>query len=103
VPVGTADKVRKEIENTFRTRNESFEFDVVSNPEFLKEGAAIHDFMTPDSVVIATDNPRTQELLRALYEPFTRQHDRLIVMDIRSSELTKYAANAMLAPKISFM
>jgi UDPglucose 6-dehydrogenase len=103
VPVGTADKVRREIENTIRSRGVSFEFDVVSNPEFLKEGAAIQDFMKPDRVVIGTDNPRTQELMRALYEPFTRQHDRLIVMDIRSSELTKYAANAMLATKISFM
>jgi UDPglucose 6-dehydrogenase len=103
VPVGTADKVRKEIENTIRSRGVSLEFDVVSNPEFLKEGAAIQDFMKPDRVVIGTDNPRTQELMRALYEPFTRQHDRLIVMDIRSSELTKYAANAMLATKISFM
>jgi UDPglucose 6-dehydrogenase len=103
VPVGTADKVRREIETTFRERKVSHEFDVVSNPEFLKEGAAIQDFMKPDRVVIGTDNPRTTELLRALYEPFTRQHDRLIVMDIRSSELTKYAANAMLATKISFM
>ena len=76
---------------------------MVSNPEFLKEGAAIEDFMKPDRVVVGTDNPRTTELLRALYEPFTRNHDRLIVMDIRSAELTKYAANAMLATKISFM
>ena len=76
---------------------------MVSNPEFLKEGAAIGDFMKPDRVVIGTDNPRTTELMRALYEPFIRNHDRLIVMDIRSSELTKYAANAMLATKISFM
>ena len=76
---------------------------MVSNPEFLKEGAAIEDFMKPDRVVIGTDNPRTTELMRALYEPFIRNHDRLIVMDIRSSELTKYAANAMLATKISFM
>jgi UDPglucose 6-dehydrogenase len=103
VPVGTADKVRAEIVNTQKARNANVEFDVVSNPEFLKEGAAIEDFMKPDRVVIGTDNPRTQELMRALYEPFTRQHDRLIVMDIRSSELTKYAANAMLATKISFM
>ncbi|HEU4625868.1 MAG TPA: UDP-glucose/GDP-mannose dehydrogenase family protein [Steroidobacteraceae bacterium] len=103
VPVGTADKVRKQIETTLQERNASYEFDVVSNPEFLKEGAAIQDFMKPDRVVIGTDNPRTTELMRALYEPFTRQHDRFIVMDIRSSELTKYAANAMLATKISFM
>jgi UDPglucose 6-dehydrogenase len=103
VPVGTADKVRAEIEKTLAGRGAKVEFDVVSNPEFLKEGAAITDFMKPDRVVVGTDNPRTTELMRALYEPFTRNHDRLIVMDIRSAELTKYAANAMLATKISFM
>ncbi|HLY52773.1 MAG TPA: UDP-glucose/GDP-mannose dehydrogenase family protein [Steroidobacteraceae bacterium] len=103
VPVGTADKVRAEIERTLAARSASCEFDVVSNPEFLKEGAAITDFMKPDRVVVGTDNPRTTELMRALYEPFTRNHDRLIVMDVRSAELTKYAANAMLATKISFM
>jgi UDPglucose 6-dehydrogenase len=103
VPVGTADQVRAEIEKTLAKRGAKVEFDVVSNPEFLKEGAAITDFMKPDRVVVGTDNPRTTELMRALYEPFTRNHDRLIVMDIRSSELTKYAANAMLATKISFM
>jgi UDPglucose 6-dehydrogenase len=103
VPVGTADKVRQEVQNAIAARNAAIEFDVVSNPEFLKEGAAIEDFMRPDRVVIGTDNPRTTELLRALYEPFTRHHDRLVVMDIRSAELTKYAANAMLATKISFM
>ena len=103
VPVGTADKVRAELQRTLSERGAKAEFDVVSNPEFLKEGAAIADFMKPDRVVIGTDNPRTTELMRALYEPFTRNHDRLIVMDIRSSELTKYAANAMLATKISFM
>jgi UDPglucose 6-dehydrogenase len=103
VPVGTADKVRTELARTLAERGARFEFDVVSNPEFLKEGAAISDFMKPDRVVIGTDNPRTTELMRALYEPFIRNHDRLIVMDIRSSELTKYAANAMLATKISFM
>jgi UDPglucose 6-dehydrogenase len=103
VPVGTADKVRAEIDKTLAARGASCEFDVVSNPEFLKEGAAITDFMKPDRVVVGTDNPRTTELMRALYEPFTRNHDRLIVMDVRSSELTKYAANAMLATKISFM
>jgi UDPglucose 6-dehydrogenase len=103
VPVGTADKVRAEIDRTLAGRTARCEFDVVSNPEFLKEGAAIADFMKPDRIVVGTDNPRTTELMRALYEPFTRNHDRLIVMDIRSSELTKYAANAMLATKISFM
>jgi UDPglucose 6-dehydrogenase len=103
VPVGTADKVRAELTRTLEDRGAKTEFDVVSNPEFLKEGAAIADFMKPDRVVIGTDNPRTTELMRALYEPFTRNHDRLIVMDIRSSELTKYAANSMLATKISFM
>ena len=103
VPVGTADKVRAELERTLGGRGAKVEFDVVSNPEFLKEGAAIADFTKPDRVVIGTDNPRTTELMRALYEPFTRNHDRLIVMDIRSCELTKYAANAMLATKISFM
>jgi UDPglucose 6-dehydrogenase len=103
VPVGTADKVRREVQSAVAERKLSIEFDVVSNPEFLKEGAAIEDFMRPDRVVVGTDNPRTTELIRALYEPFTRNHDRLVVMDIRSAELTKYAANAMLATKISFM
>lgn len=103
VPVGTADKVKAKIQQTLQARGESIEFDVVSNPEFLKEGAALADFMKPDRVVVGTDNPRTAELLKALYDPFTRNHDRMIVMDIHSSELTKYAANAMLATKISFM
>ena len=103
VPVGTADKVRERIERTLAARGAKVEFDVVSNPEFLKEGAAITDFMKPDRIVVGTDNPRTAELLRPLYEPFTRNHDRFIVMDMRSAELTKYAANAMLATKISFM
>jgi len=103
VPVGTADKVRAKIEATLSTRGTRFEFDVVSNPEFLKEGAAIGDFMKPDRIVVGTDNPRTGELLKALYDPFTRNHGRMILMDVRSSELTKYAANAMLATKISFM
>ena len=103
VPVGTADKVRAEVAAALARRQSAVEFDVVSNPEFLKEGAAIQDFMKPDRVVVGTDGPRTTELMRALYEPFTRNHDRLIVMDIRSAELTKYAANAMLATKISFM
>jgi UDPglucose 6-dehydrogenase len=103
VPVGTADQVRAEVQTALAARGRSVEFDVVSNPEFLKEGAAIDDFMRPDRIVVGTDNPRTTELIRALYEPFTRNHDRLVVMDIRSAELTKYAANAMLATKISFM
>ena len=103
VPVGTADKVRERIEQTLAERGAKLEFDVVSNPEFLKEGAAIADFMKPDRVVVGTDNPRTAELLKALYDPFTRNRDRMIVMDVRSAELTKYAANAMLATKISFM
>jgi len=103
VPVGTADRVRGQVAASLAQRKAAQDFDVVSNPEFLKEGDAIQDFMRPDRIVVGTDNPRTTELMRALYEPFTRNHDRLVVMDIRSSELTKYAANAMLATKISFM
>jgi UDPglucose 6-dehydrogenase len=103
VPVGTADRVREAILAVQKERGSEVEFDVVSNPEFLKEGAAIDDFMKPDRIVVGTDNPRTTELLRALYAPFNRNHDRLICLDIRSAELTKYAANAMLATKISFM
>jgi len=103
VPVGTADKVRAAVRESLQKRRASVEFDIASNPEFLKEGAAIGDFMKPDRVVVGTDSPRAAELLRALYEPFTRNHDRMIVMDVRSAELTKYAANAMLATKISFM
>jgi len=103
VPVGTADKVRNAIAKELKDRQANLEFDVVSNPEFLKEGAAIEDFMKPDRIVIGTDNPRTTELMRALYSPFNRSHDRVIAMDVRSAELTKYASNAMLATKISFM
>jgi len=103
VPVGTADRVKAEIQRVLDERGLAIEFDVVSNPEFLKEGAAIEDFMKPDRIIVGTDNPRTTELLRTLYEPFNRNRDRLISMDIRSAELTKYAANAMLATKISFM
>jgi UDPglucose 6-dehydrogenase len=103
VPVGTADKVRDAINVSLAARNASVEFDTVSNPEFLKEGAALADFMKPDRVVIGTDSERATELLRSLYEPFTHNRDRMIVMDVRSAELTKYAANAMLATKISFM
>jgi len=103
VPVGTADRVREKINLTQQQLDKQVEFDVVSNPEFLKEGAALEDFMKPDRIIVGTDNPRTTELLRALYAPFNRNHDRLIAMDIRSAELSKYAANAMLATKISFM
>jgi UDPglucose 6-dehydrogenase len=103
VPVGTADKVSAEIAAALAKRNAAVEYDVVSNPEFLKEGAAIDDFMRPDRVVVGTGNPRVMELMRALYEPFTRNRERFVVMDVRSAELTKYAANAMLATKISFM
>lgn len=103
VPVGTADQVKAEVQGVLDERGVGLEFDVVSNPEFLKEGAAIADFMKPDRIIVGTDNPRTTELLRTLYEPFNRNHDRLISMDVRSAELTKYAANAMLATKISFM
>ena len=103
VPVGTADKVEAEIQKALQARGKSVEFDVVANPEFLKEGAAISDFMKPDRIIIGTENPRTAELLKSLYEPFNRNHDRVISMDVRSAELTKYAANAMLATKISFM
>jgi UDPglucose 6-dehydrogenase len=103
VPVGTADKVRERVNEALQAQEKQVEFDVVSNPEFLKEGAALDDFMKPDRIIIGTDNPRTTELLRVLYTPFNRNHDRLIAMDIRSAELTKYAANAILATKISFM
>src|SRR5271167_4609598 len=103
VPVGTADKVESAVRESLESRHAAIEFDMVSNPEFLKEGAAIADFMKPDRVVIGTHSPRATELMRSLYEPFTRNRDRMIVMDVRSAELTKYAANAMLATKISFM
>lgn len=103
VPVGSAERVRDTIQSTLAKRGESLEFDVVSNPEFLKEGNAVEDFMKPDRTIVGVDNPRTGELMRALYAPFNRSRDRVVVMDIPSSELTKYAANAMLATKISFM
>ena len=103
VPVGTAEKVRATIRSALDKRGIHVEFDVVSNPEFLKEGDAINDFMKPDRIVLGTDNVRTAELIKELYAPFAREREKLIVMDIRSSEMTKYAANAMLATKISFM
>jgi len=103
VPVGTADKVMATIQKELDIRDVSIEFDVVSNPEFLKEGAAIADFMKPDRVVVGSDSDYATEKMKQLYNPFFRDHDRFIAMDIRSAEMTKYAANAMLATKISFM
>ncbi len=103
VPVGTADKVKQLIADKLAERGLDLTFDVVSNPEFLKEGAAIDDFMKPDRIIVGTDNPRTGALIKSLYAPFNRNHERIIAMDIRSAELTKYAANSMLATKISFM
>jgi len=103
VPVGTADKVRACVQAALDERGVDFGFNVVSNPEFLKEGAAVADCMRPDRIVIGTDSAGAEEAMRELYAPFNRNHDRIIVMDIRSAELTKYAANAMLATKISFM
>jgi len=103
VPVGTADRVRAAIADELQRRGVTVDFSVVSNPEFLKEGAAIADFMRPDRIVIGTGDERSLLLMRQLYAPFNRNHDRLINMDVRSAELTKYAANAMLATRISFM
>lgn len=103
VPVGTGDKVKAAVRAQLDSRGLEWEFDVVSNPEFLKEGAAINDFMKPDRIIIGTDSEKAAELLREVYYPFNRSHDRMIFMDVRSAELTKYAANSMLATKISFM
>ncbi|NBD20645.1 nucleotide sugar dehydrogenase [Aquabacterium fontiphilum] len=103
VPVGTADKVRAAVADELARRDCDARFAVVSNPEFLKEGAAVEDFMRPDRIVVGADDEQAILLMRALYAPFTRNHDRMIVMDVRSAELTKYAANAMLATRISFM
>lgn len=103
VPVGTAERVRETIRAALDARGADFKFDVVSNPEFLKEGAAINDFMHPDRVVIGADDPAAAETMRELYRPFTLNHERTMVMDVRSAEMTKYAANAMLATKISFI
>jgi len=103
VPVGTAEKVRLEILSQLQRRGVDFEFDVVSNPEFLKEGAALEDFLKPDRVVVGAENGRAMEIMHELYRPFTLSHGRFVEMDIRSAEMTKYAANAMLATKISFI
>jgi len=102
-PVGTADKVQTAIKEELAARSAAVPFAVVSNPEFLKQGAAVQDFMRPDRVVIGAEDERAIRLMRALYAPYIRNHDRLLVMDVRSAELTKYAANAMLATRISFM
>ena len=103
VPVGTADRVRAAIGNELAARGKRVEFDVVSNPEFLKEGDAVNDCLRPDRIIVGSDSARAVALLKALYAPFNRNHERIVLMDARSAELTKYAANAMLATKISFM
>jgi UDPglucose 6-dehydrogenase len=103
VPVGTADRVREAIADELRVRGVQVPYAVVSNPEFLKEGAAVEDFMRPDRIVVGADDEQAIFLMKALYSPFQRNHERLVVMDVRSAELTKYAANAMLATRISFM
>ena len=103
VPVGTADKVREAVAEELRVRGVEVPYAVVSNPEFLKEGAAVDDFMRPDRIVVGADDEQAIFLMKALYSPFQRNHERLVVMDVRSAELTKYAANAMLATRISFM
>lgn len=103
VPVGTGDKVRAQIDKVLQERCEPIDFDVVSNPEFLKEGAAVGDFMKPDRIVVGISQESSRAPMRELYAPFNRNHDKVMFMDVRSAELTKYAANAMLATKISFM
>ena len=103
VPVGTADKVRETIAATLRERGAAIDFSVVSNPEFLKEGAAVEDFMRPDRIIVGAEDDSAIRVMRELYAPFQRNHDKVVVMDLRSAELTKYAANAMLATRISFM
>jgi UDPglucose 6-dehydrogenase len=103
VPVGTADKVKAAIAEELKARKADVKFSVVSNPEFLKEGAAVEDFMRPDRIVVGAEDEQSKEAMRALYAPFQRNHERLVIMDVRSAELTKYAANAMLATRISFM
>jgi UDPglucose 6-dehydrogenase len=103
VPVGTADKVREEIQKELQKRGQQTAFSVVSNPEFLKEGAAVEDFMRPDRIIVGSEDERATALLRELYAPFQRNHERMMLMGVRSAELAKYAANAMLATRISFM
>ncbi|WP_079434019.1 UDP-glucose/GDP-mannose dehydrogenase family protein [Zoogloea sp. LCSB751] len=103
VPVGTADKVKAAVQTELDARGEAIPYSVVSNPEFLKEGAAVDDFMRPDRIVVGAEDDQAIFLMKALYAPFQRNHEKLLIMDLRSAELTKYAANAMLATRISFM
>ncbi|MEH6457848.1 MAG: UDP-glucose/GDP-mannose dehydrogenase family protein [Cocleimonas sp.] len=103
VPVGTADDIKQNIDKKLTERDVKYEFDVISNPEFIKNGAAIDDFMKPDRIIIGSDNPRTTELMRELYAPFNHNRDRVVTMNVRSAEMTKYAANALLATKLSLM
>lgn len=103
VPVGTADKVKKTIQKELSSRGLDMEFDVVSNPEFLKEGVAVNDFLKPDRIIIGADSERAEKIMRRLYAPFSRNRDKIILMNVRDAEMTKYAANSMLATKISFM
>lgn len=103
VPVGTADRVRSAVADALAARGASVPFSVVSNPEFLKEGTAVEDFLRPDRIIVGAESERAVRLMRSLYAPFQRSHDKVVVMDIRSAELTKYAANAMLATRVSFM
>ena len=103
VPVGTADKVRAAVGEALAARNADIEYDVVSNPEFLKEGAAVNDFLKPDRIIVGADSPRAAKIMARLYAPFSRNRDKMILMNVRDAEMTKYAANSMLATKISFM
>ena len=103
VPVGTADKVRAEVRKELDARGENIAFDVVSNPEFLKEGAAVNDFLKPDRIIVGADSDRAAKLMRRLYAPFSRNRDKMLFMNVKDAEMTKYAANSMLATKISFM
>jgi len=103
VPVGTADKVRQQIKQKLETRGVSFSYHIISNPEFFKEGSAVKDCERPDRIIIGTDSQEAEDMMRELYAPFNRNHEKMMVMDIKSAELTKYAANCMLATKISFI